>query len=167
MESHYVVITESSWLRSSGHGEVHGTKSESTLCEKAVSDVGEAVRRFAAEYGQATVADGRIVSGPQLLKPVDGGWEQPTEDEVSRWQKGQLPLLLLLVQVLLNLYKTVIDQGNGPVIGTLGGIEFIFGHVVGFLPLVPGAVIQSDDVILPGAVVGVQVHPGGNHLHTV
>lgn len=92
MESHYVVITESSWLRSPGHGEVHGTKSESTLCEKAVSDVGEAVRRFAAEYGQATVADGRIVSGPQLLKPVDGGWEQPTEDEVSRWQKGQLPL---------------------------------------------------------------------------
>lgn len=92
MESHYVVITESSWLRSSGHGEVHGTKSESTLCEKAVSDMGEAVRRFAAEYGQATVADGRIVSGPQLLKPVDGGWEQPTEDEVSRWQKGQLPL---------------------------------------------------------------------------
>ena len=92
MESHYVVITESSWLRSAGQGEVHGTKSESTLCEKAVSDVGEAVRRFAAEYGQATVADGRIVSGPQLLKPVDGGWEQPTEDEVSRWQKGQLPL---------------------------------------------------------------------------
>lgn len=131
MESHYVVITESSWLRSSGHGEVHGTKSESTLCEKAVSDVGEAVRRFAAEYGQATVADGHIVSGPQLLKPVDGGWEQPTEDEVSRWQKGQLPLcgvtrrmaVYRLVRLSDGELRAVIPLGDGELRGVAEGAE--------------------------------------------
>ena len=118
MESHYVVITESSWLRSPGHGEVHGTKSESALCEKAVSDVGEAARRFAAEYGQATVADGRIVSGPQLLKPVDGGWEQPTEDEVSRWQKGQLPLCGVTRRMAI--YRLV-PLGDGELRAVAGG----------------------------------------------
>ena len=129
MESHYVVITESSWLCSSGHGEVHGTKSESTLCEKAVSDVGEAVRRFAAEYGQATVADGHIVSGPQLLKPVDGGWEQPTEDEVSRWWKGQLPLCSVtrrmavyrLVRLSDGELRAVIPLGDGELRGVAEG----------------------------------------------
>ena len=129
MESHYVVITESSWLRSPGHGEVHGTKSESTLCEKAVSDLGEAVRRFAAEYGQATVADGHIVSGPQLLKPVDGGWEQPTEDEVSRWWKGQLPLCSVtrrmavcrLVPLGDGELRAVIPLGDGELRGVAEG----------------------------------------------
>lgn len=129
MESHYVVITESSWLRSPSHGEVHGTESESTLCEKAVSDVGEAVRRFAAEYGQATVADGHIVSGPQLLKPVDGGWEQPTEDEVSRWWKGQLPLCSVtrrmavyrLVRLSDGELRAVIPLGDGELRGVAEG----------------------------------------------
>ena len=131
MESHYVVITESSWLRSAGHGEVHGTKSESALCEKAASDLGEAVRRCAAEYGQATVADGHIVSGPQLLKPVDGGWEQPTEDEVSRWWKGQLPLCSVtrrmavyrLVRLSDGELRAVIPLGDGELREVAEGAE--------------------------------------------
>ena len=51
-----------------------------------------------------------------------------------------------------------------PVIGALSGIELVFRHVEFFHPLVPDVVNQGDDVILPGAVVGIQVYPGGNQV---